>query len=59
MSEQDALRTENKRLSGAGHADTPACDDTCRHQCPECRLGLGSHLTCDPRCDHRQPPPSR
>lgn len=25
---------------------------TCRHECPECRLGLGTHLICDPHCDH-------
>lgn len=37
----------------------PACGDACRHQCPECRMGLGSHLTCDPRCDHHLPAKSR
>lgn len=27
------------------------CEPGCRHRCPECRMGLGSHLTCDPQCD--------
>jgi hypothetical protein len=35
------------------------CAENCRHQCPECRLGLGSHLTCDPRCEHRLVAPTR
>lgn len=29
-----------------------SCKDSCRPRCPECRMGLGSHLTCDPHCDH-------
>ena len=33
----------------------PVCEITCRHECGECRLGLGSHLTCDPRCEHHLP----
>lgn len=28
--------------------------DTCRHRCPECRMGLGSHLECDPQCEVRR-----
>lgn len=32
----------------------PGCSKNCRHRCPECRFGLGSHLTCDPQCVHRQ-----
>ncbi len=63
MIELKVLRTENKHLSrpvdpfaaGTKAADIPACDDTCRHRCPECRFGLGSHLTCDPHCDHHHP----
>jgi hypothetical protein len=31
------------------------CENTCHHRCPECRMGLGSHLTCDPLCDHHRP----
>lgn len=30
----------------------PVCATSCRHRCPECRMGLGSHLKCDPHCDH-------
>ena len=26
------------------------CKPWCRHKCPECRMGLGSHLYCDPQC---------
>lgn len=26
------------------------CEPGCRHRCPECRMGLGSHLRCDPQC---------
>lgn len=34
------------------YIDSPgACGASCRHECPECRLGLGSHLPCDPRCE--------
>lgn len=33
----------------------PACAEKCRHQCGECRLGLGSHLTCDPQCSLHMP----
>lgn len=42
--------TEWKPLLG------PACAPTCRHECPECRMGLGTHLRCDPRCYHHLPP---
>lgn len=35
----------------------PACEKNCRHQCGECRLGLGIHRSCDPRCDHHLPAP--
>lgn len=31
------------------------CESACRHRCPECRMGLGSHLVCDPHCDHHAP----
>lgn len=34
--------------------DSGSCATDCRHQCPECRAGLGSHLHCDPRCEHRE-----
>lgn len=34
----------------------PVCASTCRHECPECHAGLGTHLTCDPRCYHHLPP---
>lgn len=34
----------------------PVCAAACRHECPECREGLGTHLTCDPRCYHHLPP---
>jgi hypothetical protein len=37
----------------------PGCAENCRHECGECRLGLGTHRICDPRCDHYQPAPSR
>lgn len=30
----------------------PECTDACRHECGECRMGLGRHLVCDPRCVH-------
>jgi len=30
------------------------CSDGCRHRCPECRVGLGTHLQCDPQCVHRR-----
>ena len=40
-------------------AQGPACSASCRHQCPECRAGLGSHLTCDPQCAHHLPPADR
>lgn len=29
------------------------CATGCRHRCPECRMGLGRHLTCDPLCEAR------
>ena len=28
----------------------------CRHRCPECRMGLGTHLACDPLCEARDQP---
>jgi len=31
--------------------DHHACVPGCRHRCPECRLGLGTHLPCDPQCE--------
>lgn len=37
--------------SGPSHPD---CADDCRHRCPECRLGLGTHLECDPLCTHHK-----
>jgi hypothetical protein len=37
----------------------PSCSKNCRHRCPECRYGLGSHLPCDPHCDHHQPAESQ
>lgn len=34
-----------------GHEMTSTdCKPWCRHKCPECRMGLGSHLYCDPQC---------
>jgi hypothetical protein len=33
---------------------THDCLVTCRHRCPECRMGLGTHLTCDPLCVHHE-----
>src|SRR5690606_34710949 len=34
---------------------TMTCEPTCRHQCPSCRMGLVTHLTCDPHCiDHKE-----
>ncbi len=29
------------------------CKPGCRHRCPVCRMGLVSHLTCDPQCELR------
>jgi hypothetical protein len=43
----------------AAAPSSPACADTCLHRCPECRLGLGSHLECDPLCTHHITPASR
>lgn len=37
----------------------PSCEPDCRHECGECRLGLGTHRTCDQRCDHHLPPAAR
>ncbi|MCB5280563.1 hypothetical protein [Arthrobacter sp. ES1] len=50
--------TEELTPDAAATPSRPACAENCRHQCPECQHGLGSHLTCDPRCDHHQPAPS-
>lgn len=36
-------------------AQGPVCEAKCGHQCGECRLGLGTHRPCDPRCDHHLP----
>lgn len=36
-------------------ATGPKCEPKCGHQCGECRLGLGVHRSCDPRCDHHLP----
>lgn len=27
------------------------CEPGCRHECPACRMGLVTHLACDPRCE--------
>lgn len=35
-------------------SDPGGCAPGCRHECPACRLGLVSHLHCDPRCEHRE-----
>lgn len=48
-------RTYVEVLRGA-YPDAVACDPApwpCRHQCGECRLGLGVHLRCDPLCSAR------
>lgn len=32
----------------------PACEESCHHRCPACRVGLVTHLPCDPHChQHR------
>lgn len=33
----------------------PACEENCRHQCPNCRMGLVTHLACDPQCGYHLP----
>lgn len=45
----------NTRPEMAEPAVGPPCEESCRHRCPECRMGLGSHLECDPLCDHSYP----
>jgi hypothetical protein len=52
-------QTDGPTTNAATVPSHPACADTCRHECGECRLGLGTHLTCDPRCDHHQLEPSQ
>jgi hypothetical protein len=39
-------------FTGSESYTTESCEQGCRHRCPECRMGLGSHLSCDPLCDH-------
>ena len=31
-----------------------SCEAGCRHRCPACRMGLVSHLECDPQCESRR-----
>lgn len=45
--------TQGLPLSDTTDPSRPDCADDCRHRCPECRLGLGTHLGCDPLCVHR------
>lgn len=33
-----------------------SCEPACRHQCPACRMGLLTHLPCDPRCTESEKP---
>lgn len=32
-----------------------ACEESCLHRCPECRMGLVTHLACDPQCSYHLP----
>ena len=50
--EPPALSLRGTPIEDEMRAELAACDPGCRHECPECRMGLGSHLTCDPRCAH-------
>lgn len=53
--EQDIDGVTWRYRDNAPSAEAPAdCAENCRHRCPECRYGLGSHLKCDPRCEHRE-----
>lgn len=31
----------------------PACEENCHHRCPACRMGLVTHLPCDPHCGYQ------
>lgn len=33
------------------HTRPEDCDRRCRHRCPACRMGLVTHLRCDPKCE--------
>lgn len=46
-----ALVTDTERRPATSAENT--CRPGCRHRCPECRMGLGSHLSCDPQCELR------
>lgn len=50
------LKIGNPDGNPDGDQDTswalPGCAENCRHECGECRMGLGTHRVCDPRCTH-------
>lgn len=50
----DTGQTDGLTLNTDAAPSRPTCAENCRHQCPECSYGLGSHLTCDPHCEHHK-----
>lgn len=52
--DEQAARDEHDDHMRTYHS-TFSCETGCLHRCPACRMGLVTHLECDPGCEVRQP----